>query len=694
MTRRQLFLVCVLLLTLPALAGWADEGLWTFNNFPKQLVQERYGFTPSDAWLDHLRLSSVRFNNGGSGSFVSPNGLVMTNHHVGSDCIQELSSAAHDYMSNGFYAPTRKQEARCPNLELNVLMSITDVTAEVNAGVTPAMDAAARSAAQRGAMARIEKECAEKTSLRCDVVVLYEGGVFNLYRYKKYTDVRLVFAPEADIAFFGGDPDNFTYPRYDLDISFFRVYENNQPVKVEHYLTWNPRGIKEGDVVFVSGNPGSTGRNLTLAQLYFLRDTSTPWVLKTLRSRLAVLRDFSARGPEETRIARDTIFGYENSVKALAGYLSGLTDPELMARKEAAERDLRAVIAADPEKEKKYGGVWEALAGAQRTYAAFYAEYYLLERPGGLNQVRLFDMARTLTRLPAETAKPNEKRLRDYRDSNLDSLKQDLFSEAPIYDSLQKVMLTELLTELRDTLGASDPLVQKILAGRSPAAAAEAYVDGSTLKSVEARRKLAEGGQTAVDASNDTMIALAKMVDVRARELRKRYEDEVESVERKNGSLLAQALFATRGTSVYPEATFTLRLSFGAVRGYVENGRPWRWTTTFHGLYEREAGIPPYKLPRRWLEKKSALKLDTPFNFVSTNDIIGGNSGSPVVNREGELVGIIFDGNIQQLPNRYLYTDEVARSVSVHAAGILEALRHVYGADAVVRELRLSGGGR
>lgn len=691
MARRLLFLVCALLLTLTALVGWADEGMWTFNNFPQQLVQQRYGFTPSDAWLDHLRLSSVRFNNGGSGSFVSPNGLVMTNHHVGSDCIQELSSAEHDYMSNGFYAPTRAQEAKCPNLELNRLESIADVTAEVNAAVTPGMEAAARNAAQRGAMARIEKECAEKTGLRCDVVVLYEGGVFNLYRYKKYTDIRLVFAPEADIAFYGGDPDNFNYPRYDLDICFFRVYENNQPAKIEHYLTWNPHGIKEGDLVFVSGNPGSTGRNLTLAQLRFLRDVSTPWVLNTLKARLVVLRQFSAQGAEQTRIARDTIFGYENSVKAFTGYLAGLTDPDLMAKKEAAERDLRAAIAADPEKAKKYGGVWEALAAAQTTYAGFYPEYYLLERPGGLNQVRLFEIARLLLRAPAETAQPNEKRLREFRDSNLDSLKQDLFSEAPIYDSMQKVMLAELLTELRGNLGASDPLVEKILAGRTPAAAAEAYVAGSTLKSVEARRALWDGGQKAVDASNDTMIALARLVDARARQLRKRYEDEVESVERKNGSLLAQALFATRGTSVYPEATFTLRLSFGAVRGYVENGRPWRWYTTFHGLYEREAGIPPYKLPGRWLEKKSALNLDTPFNFVSTNDIIGGNSGSPVVNREGELVGIIFDGNIQQLPNRYLYTDEVARSVSVHAAGILEALRKVYGAEAVLRELKVVG---
>ncbi|MGH9862770.1 MAG: S46 family peptidase, partial [Candidatus Acidiferrales bacterium] len=522
-----------------------------------------------------------------------------------------------------------------------------------------------------------------------DIVVLYAGGVFNLYRYKKYTDVRLVFSPEFAVAFYGGDPDNFTYPRYCLDISFFRVYENNQPARIEHYLSWNPRGIAEGDPVFVSGNPGSTGRQLTLAQMTFLRDLRYPWVIKMLGARLGVLRAFAAQGTEEERISRDTILSYSNSLKAITGYQSGLTNPELMARKQAAEQELRREIAADAAKQEKFGSLWDKLAEAQNNYATFHHAYHLLEGGAGLTQVRLFALARNLVRLPAETARLNEKRLREYRDSNLDSLKQELFSEAPVYDSLEKVMLTQLLTEIRDGLGADDRLVKEILKGRTPAQAAAAYVEGSSLKSVAGRKSLAEGGQAALEASPDTMIALARLVDDKARELRQRIENEVQAVERQNGSLLAEALFASRGTSVYPEATFTLRLSVGAAKGYVEDGLPRRWYTTFHGMYEREAGIDPYKLPARWLAAKKKLNLDTRFNFVSTNDIIGGNSGSPVVNRNGEFVGIIFDGNIQSLPNRFLYTDDVARAVSVHAAGIVEALRKVYGAGPLVNELKL-----
>ena len=690
MKPRSLVVAGVFVAALVALVVWADEGLWTYSNFPKQLVEQRYQFSPSDAWLDHLRLSSVRFNNGGSASFASPDGLVMTNHHVGSDCIQELSSAEHDYMAGGFYARSRGEEAKCPDLELNVLMSLADVTAEVNAEVKPDLDAAARNAAQQAAIARLEKSCTEETGLRCDVIELYAGGVYNLYRYKKYTDVRLVFAPESAVAFYGGDPDNFTYPRYCLDISFFRVYENDRPVRTENYLSWNTSGIQEGDPVFVSGNPGSTGRQLTLAQLQFLRDVRYPWLLNGLEGRLKALADYSARGAEEGRIAQDTMLSYSNSFKAITGYQSGLTDAELMARKETEEMEFRKQLGADAAKRKKYDGAFEALAKAQKNYAGFHNAYNLLESSFGLKQSRLYDLALTLVRLADETAKPNEKRLREYRDSNLESLKQDLFSEAPLYASFEKAMLAQLLAELRDGVGASDPLVETILGGRTPAEAAAAYVEGSGLVSVETRRALTEGGADAIAASKDTMIQLAKLIDPAARKLRKRYEDEFQAVERQNGSLLAEARFATQGTTTYPEATFTLRLSLGKVKGYVEDGLPRRWHTTFMGLFEREAGQAPYQLPRRWLEKKRALRLDTPYNFVSTNDIIGGNSGSPVVNRRGEFVGIIFDGNIQQLPNRFLYSDAVGRSVSVHAGGIVEALKKVYGARRLVRELKLS----
>ncbi len=667
----------------------ADEGMWTFNNFPKKLVQQKYGFEPTDAWLDHIRLSSVRFNNGGSGSFVSPDGLVMTNHHVGSDCIHELGSAQHDYITEGFYAPTRDKEAKCPNLELNQLMGIEDVTAAVQGAAQPGVDAAAASAAQRAAMARLEKECAERTGLRCDVVTLYEGGAYNLYRYKKYTDVRLVFAPEADIAFYGGDPDNFTYPRYDLDIAFFHIYENNQPVRAQHFLTWNPRGVADGDLVFASGHPGSTSRQETMAQLEFYRDTAFPRILQELRTRLKLLREYSAQGAEQARIARDTVFSYENSVKARAGLEGGLRDAEFMARRTAVEKDLRDRVNADVNMRKDFGGAWDAVAAAEKKFAKFYIEYRLFGF--AMRQSTLYIYARDLVRIPAELAKPNGQRLREYRDSNLDSMKQNLFSEAPVYDGLERVQLTQLFTEMREGLGPNDAVLKQLLGGRTPAEAAAYYVKGSKLQSAAERKQLFEGGQKAIDASADTMIALARLVDARARELRHKFEDEVQAVERANGTLLAKALFAVRGTGVYPEATFTLRLSFGVAKGYVDDGRPRRWYTTFHGLYENSVGIQPYKLPQRWLDKKFALNLDTPFNFVSTPDITGGNSGSPMVNKNGELIGIIFDGNLQQIPNDFLYSDAVARTVAVHAAGIVEALRNVYGADAVLRELRFAG---
>ena len=686
-------LVIVVMLAVGALgfarAACADEGMWTYNNFPKHLVEQRYGLSPSDAWLEHLRLSSVRFNNGGSGAFVSPEGLVITNHHVGSDCIQELSSSAHDYMAEGFYAPAREKEAKCPNLELNQLVSIEEVTAAVNAGLRPEMDAAARNDAQRAAIAHFEKECSERTRLRCDVVTLYEGGVFSLYRYRKYTDVRLVFAPEADIAAFGGDPDNFTYPRYDLDIAFLRVYEDGRPLRAEHYLAWNPRGISEGAPVFVSGHPGTTSRQSTMAQLEFYRDVRIPFILRLLEARLKFLHEFTGRGAEPARIARDAVLTYENSFKVYTWQLAGLRDPAFLARRTAVEKSLRGAVAADPKLEQAYDGAWVAIAAAQRTFASIYCEYRLLD--WALRQSDLFRYARHLVRLPAEQAKPNGQRLEVYRDSRLESLKQDLLSAAPVYDALEALLLAQAFAELREVLGPSDPDVQRILAGLSPAEAAEAYVKGSKLQSAAERKRLIEGGQKAIEASTDTMLALAKMVDARSRAVLGRYEDQVLAVERANGTLLAKALFAVAGKDTYPEATFTLRLSVGAVKGYVDEGRPRRSYTTFHGLYENSVGIPPYKLPQRWLDKQSAIHFDTPFNFVCTPDITGGNSGSPVVNRNGEFVGIIFDGNLQQIPSDFLYTEEQARAIAVHAAGILEALRQVYGAEAIVRELRIAG---
>ena len=687
MRRLVWILSCALVLWM-VLPVRADEGMWTFNNFPRQLVQQRYAFSITDAWLDHVRLSSVRFNNGGSGSFVSPEGLVMTNHHVGSECIQEVSTATNDYMANGFYAPARDKEAKCSSLELNVLMGIEDVTSAVNAGLSPHTDAAARLSSQRATMSRLEKECTEKTGLRCDVVILYEGGVFNLYRYKKYTDVRLVFAPEAEVAFYGGDPDNFTYPRYDLDVAFFHVYENNQPVKAADYLVWNTADLKEKDLVFVSGNPGSTDRQKAMAQLQFLRDVQIPVVIQFIQARLKLLRDFTARGPEQARVARDTILSYENSLKVYVYQLAALRDPEFFAKRAAVENSLRDAVAADPKLQQEFGNAWSAISAAEKTYSDFYSEYSGFRV--GLPQSRLYALAAQLVRLSAELAKPNAERLREYRDSNLDSLKQDLFSEAPIYPDLEALQLAQAFTEISAALGSDSPLLQQILAGRTPSQAAADCVKGTKLSSVAERKRLFEGGKSAVDSSTDPMIQLARLADPHYRQLRTRFENEIQAVERANGTLLAKALFAVKGTSVYPEATFTLRLSFGAVRGYMDEGRPRRWYTTLAGAYELNAGIAPYNLPWRWLDNKKNVNLDTPYNFVSTPDITGGNSGSPILNQKGELVGIVFDGNIQSIANDFLYSDEQVRTVSVHAAGIVEALRKIYGADAVVRELKLA----
>lgn len=685
-TPRRL-LALLLAAPLAAIVLVADEGLWPFNDFPVDRVKQGYKFAPTQDWLDHVRLSSVRFNNGGSGSFVSPRGLVMTNHHVGATCIQSLSTAEHDYMANGFYAPTSAEEKRCPDLELNVLMGIEDVTERVNAGVKPEISDAARSQAQRGAMATLEKECVQATGLRCDVVTLYEGGAFNLYRYKKYTDVRLVFAPEFEIAFFGGDPDNFTYPRYDLDVAFFRVYENDQPAPTEHYLRWSPKGPRAGELVFVSGNPGSTGRLLTVAQLEFLRDVQYPFQLKALGGRRQGLVAFSARGAEEARIAQEDLFGIENSIKAITGYQSGLLDPTLMAAKAESEKELQAKVAANSDWQKQFGGAWEALGRAQQTYTSFFVRYQLLELPAGLRASRLFTRARHLVRLVEEKGKPNEKRLREYRDSALPSLEQQLFSTAPIYDSLEIAHLTYSLQLLTEELGNDQALLEKVLAGQTPAERAEELVQGTGLKDVAVRKKLAEGGLEALNASDDAMISFARLIDPDARGVRQRYEDEVESVVRSQGSLVAKALFAVRGRTVAPEATFTLRLSYGAVREYTENGKKIAWYTTFRGLYQRATGQPPYRLPKSFVEKKAALNLDTPFNFVSTADIIGGNSGSPVVNTKGEVVGLIFDSNIPALPNRFLYRERQGRAVAVHSDGIREALRKVYGATALLNEL-------
>ena len=673
----------------PALA---DEGMWLLNNVPRAEIKQRYGFDVTDAWLKKVQMASVRFNNGGSGSFVSSDGLVMTNHHIALDTLHNISSAEKDYLKTGFYARTRGEEAKSPDLELNKLISIEDVTGRVNAAVKAGMSAAEGNTARRAEIAAIEKESLAATGLRSDVVTLYQGGQYNLYRYKKYTDVRLVFAPEVDIASFGGDPDNFNFPRYDLDMAFFRVYENDKPIRVDDYFAWSKAGAKDGELVFVSGHPGSTARLNTVAHLEYLRDTGLPFTLKLLNRNLDALKKYSAQGEEQARRAQEDIFGVENSIKALKGQYEGLKGESLLAKKREAEAALRKAVAADPKKQREYGDAWDIIARGRKELPSYVRVYSLLEVGTAFNSALFFN-ARTLVRLAAEGAKPNAERLAEYTEARRASLEMGLFSEVPLYQDLEKIRLANSLAFLRDELGAENATVKKVLNGKDPAARAAELVDGSKLQDAAYRKQVAEGGAKAIEDSTDPMILLARSVDGEARAVRKRYETEIQSNERPNYAKIARALYEIQGTKLYPDATFTLRLSFGAVKGYDEGGKRISPFTTIAGLYEHAAAHgnkPPFQVPESWVSKKPALDLKTPFNFVSTNDIIGGNSGSPVVNRNAEIVGLIFDGNIQSLVGNFIYDGAQNRAVSVDSRVMIEALRKVYGANEVADELSRS----
>ncbi len=670
-----------------AFSAHADEGMWLFNQPPREILKERYQFDATDAWLDHLQKSSVRFNSGGSGSFVSEDGLLISNHHVGADALQKVSTKGKNYLHDGFYAKTQVEEIKCLDLELNVLQSIEDVTARVNAAVPKDTDAGTAFAARRKIIAEIEKESLDRTGLRSDVATLWQGGAYQLYRYKRYTDVRLVFAPEQQAAFYGGDPDNFEYPRYDLDICLFRAYENGQPVKVKDYLKFSPTGPHDGDLVFVSGHPGHTSRLNTVGELKYARDHAFPETLNILKRREVLLGNWSARNPENARRARDDYFGVQNSRKAIDGREAGLLDPELFGAKTKTEGDFKAQLSGKTEFADALAA-YDKISNAVNTLAAQATRFSLLEGGQAFN-CDGFDYARILLRAGDERPKPNGDRLREFSDSGKASLELGLFSEKPIYNDFEILLLTDSLTYLANRLGADDPLVQKVLAGKSPSERAVELISNTKVRDVAFRRKLYEGGASAVSAVNDPMIDLARLVDADARALRKVQEEQTE-VRQQAHAAIARARNALLGTSGYPDATFTLRLAFGTVKGYEENGVTVPALTAFAGLYERASEMnnrPPFDLPPRWVKHKSHLDLSTPFNFVSTADIIGGNSGSPVVNRAGEFVGIIFDGNLQSLPWDDAYSDKQGRATSVDSAAILEALDKVYGVKDLAQEL-------
>jgi hypothetical protein len=673
----------------------ADEGMWLYNHPPSQAVRDKYGFELTDGWLKHLQLCSVRFG-GASGAFVSEEGLILSNHHVGSRALQRLSTAEHNYLRDGFYARTGQEEKPCPGIEVSVLEEIEDVTARVNGAVQPGLADEQAFRARRAVIAAIEKESQDKTGLRSEVVTLYQGAEYHLCRYKRYTDIRLVFAPEEQTAFYGGDPDNFEYPRFDLDICLFRAYEEGHPAKIEHYLRWSQAGPADHELVFVSGHPGRTDRLRTVAELEYLRDQEYPRTLQRL-NRLEVLFDaYSARSAENTRRARNDLFGVRNSRKAREGALAGLLDPKLMDARKASEEKLRLSVRmlakptdlkAGPPPEQ-VDQAWDRIAQAQQAIAQRALEFELLEQAAGFNSV-LFRYARSLLRSALERTKPDGLRLEEYQEAGRASFEHELFAQNPVYEDLETLKLTDSLTALAGGLGYNHSVVRKVLDGLSPHERAFAAVHASKLASPATRRQCYEGGLQALDQAQDPMIELARQVDDEARAVRKEVEARREAI-RQAHAQIGKARYALEGANHYPDATGTLRLSYGIVAGYEEDGRHIPFQTTLAGLYERAAGQnyrPPFDLPQRWLANQNKLNPATPFDFVCTADIIGGNSGSPAVNRRGEFVGIIFDGNIQSLVADFLYTEDQARAVCVHSAAIIEALQNLYDAKPLAKEL-------
>lgn len=663
----------------------ADEGMWTFDRPPSQTIQQRYGFSITKEWLDHLRLSSVRFPDG-SGSFVSPNGLVLTNHHVALEQLQKVSTPQKNYVADGFYARTRAEEVKSADAELDVLMSTEDVTARVTGTAAKSPTAQGALEARKAEIARLEKESVDATGLRSDIVALYQGAQYWLYRYKKYTDVRLVFAPEQQMAFFGGDPDNFTFPRHDLDFAIFRVYENDQPVRSNQYLKWNAKGAADQEVVFVTGHPASTDRDDTVAELETERDVIYPANLKVVRRRIGVLRKYSSLGAEQARQANSRIFGLENALKAYTGEYSGLTDPKILPKKAADEKTLREQVAKKPDLQAKYGSAWTSILRAQEVRR----RQYKTERFGQLRGSALAPLGLTFVQYAAETGKPDGERLDGFHESQLATLKFQLSSPAPYYPALEQALLADSLQESLEELGPMDPFVKAALGGKTPNDAAAALIGGTKLGDQAVRKALLDGGTPAINASNDPLIVVGRAIDPIARAAQKTRDRDVASVSSAAREKIGQARFAVFGTAAYPDATFTLRLSYGIASGYPMNGTKAPYKTTFAGLYDRSAGFdnkPPFQLMPRFVQKRAQVDMTTPLDFVTTNDIIGGNSGSPVVNRAGELVGLIFDGNIESLVGRFVYEEERNRAIAVHAGAIVHALRVMYDAAPLADEL-------
>jgi hypothetical protein len=665
--------------------SFADEGMWTYEDFPAAKMRAAYGWAPDAAWLTHVRLSSIRLAQGCSASLVSPDGLVMTNHHCVRECLSELADSKHDYNATGFYAMSAAGEKKCPALEANQLVAITDVTAELEAATAGKSDRAFHEA-ERTAIARIESACGTSADVRCQVVTLYQGGVYDLYKYKRYQDMRVVFAPEESVASFGGDPDNFTFPRYDLDSAFVRIYDNGAPLHADTYLRFATHGVKPGDIALTSGNPGATSRADTLAELQLQRDALQPFLLEFLSELRGMLTEYGTKGAEEARTSESLLLEIENSLKAYKGRQLALVEGPIMADKARSESAFRQRVAADPKLASSTGGAWDAIAGAVAHLHSIYLRQALLERwPSRLSPLLAHAIA--LNRYAAEVVKPDGQRLEEYSDANFPALRLQIDSTAPIHTKLEKTLIAWWLAKLREELGTDDADFKTIMGKQSPEEIAAAIIDGTKLRDARLRAQLLAGGAKAIDAYHDPLIDFARTLDAPARAVRADYENTVKAPITKNAALIAKARFALVGRNDYPDATFTLRLSYGTVAGYQQNGHAMAPIADFAGAYAHATGRSPFKLPARWIDAEKRVDGHTTLNFASSNDIIGGNSGSPVIGRNGEVIGLIFDGNIQSLGGDFGYDGSVNRAISVDVTGITEALKNIYHADRLVKEL-------
>ena len=681
----------VLLLVLSFIFGAipvnADEGMWTYDNPPLRQWKERYGFEPTKEWMDKVRLASVKLN-GSSAGFVSPNGLIATNHHVAAGMIAKLSTKERDLMKTGFYARTQTEELKAQDSEATVLVSFDNVTDRVH-GAVKAGATNAEAANQRSiVIAQLEKDASQKTALRCEVVSLYSGGEYWNYCFKRYTDIRLVMAPEEQAAFFGGDYDNFTFPRHDLDFTFLRAYENGKPAVTPNYFKWSEAGPKEGEFVIATGYPGSTARLMTVSQLAYARDHGNPLLRQVWETRRKALEEYSKLGEEQARQASGGMRGFANSLKRLKGQQDGLLNPRMFAKKEAEEKDLRDKLAQKPELEKQYAPAWENIAKAYEALPPMSKRLSFTS----LSASRLATIASQIVRYHDEIKKPNDQRYPEYRDTRLDAFKNSVLSPAPIYPEMEEALLTSWLEESVKVLGPNDPFIRAAIGDAEPAEVARRAVRETKLIDPSARKALLEGPADAIAKSVDPMITLARRVEPVFRELRKWNEENIANVDAANGTKIAQARFAVYGRSMPPDANSNLRISYGAVKGYEEDTTLVPFKTTFFGLYDRALSFneaEPYDLSPRLKERRDKIDLSTPLNFVYTADTIGGNSGSPVINRNAELVGLNFDSNLQKLSNRYWFIEdeEGSRAVAVHSGGILEALRKVYDANELASEL-------